>query len=42
MVTWPKCDFKIMSYLFLEQILHLNFKEIVEKMLWQRFQHIWA
>ena len=26
--------FKIMNYLLLTQILHLNFKENVEKMIW--------
>ena len=26
--------FKIMNYRFLTQILHLNFKENVEKMMW--------
>ena len=29
--TW---FFKIMNYCFLTQILHLNFKENVEKMMW--------
>ena len=29
--TW---FFKIMNYRFLTQILHLNFKENVEKMMW--------
>ena len=31
-----KWIFKIMNYRFLTQILHLNFKETVEKMIWHR------
>ena len=27
---------------FWTQILHLNFKKNVEKMIWERLQHIWA
>ena len=27
---------------FWTQILHLNFKKNVEKMVWYRLQHIWA
>ena len=36
--------FKIMNYLFnfWTQILHLNFKENFEKMMWWLLQHIWA
>jgi len=28
--------FKIMNYRFLTQILHFNFKENVEELIWQR------
>ena len=35
LVSWPKCDFKNYELPnFWTEILHLNFKEIVEKMMW--------
>ena len=35
LVSWPKCDFKNYELpFFWREILHLNFKEIVEKMMW--------
>ena len=43
LVTWPKGDFQNYELLFFwKEILHLNFKDIVEKMMCQTFNKIQA